>query len=102
MYWRCLLCPLYPLLVKLHLSNFFGKMTEALVISEVLKFPLDDRTDTNFIAPLRKHFQISKSTLDSLKSVFSVFRRKPSLGAPQRNYQVTSGYGYEHSSLMII
>ena len=102
MYWRCLLCPLYPLLVKLHLSNFFGKMTEALVISEVLKFPLDDRTDTNFITSLRKHFQISKSTLDSLKSVFSVFRRKPSLGAPQRNYQVTSLYGYEHSRLMII
>jgi len=27
------------------------------------------------------HFQISKSTLDSLKSVFNEFRRKPSLGA---------------------
>ena len=26
--------------------------TEALVISKILKFPLDGRTDTNFIAPL--------------------------------------------------
>ena len=29
-----------------------------------------------FIAPLRKHFQRSKSTLDSLKSVLNVFGRK--------------------------
>ena len=28
------------------------------------------------------HFQRSKSTLDRLKSVFNVFRRKSSLGAP--------------------
>ena len=28
------------------------------------------------------YFKISKSTLDSLKSVFNVFRRKLSLGAP--------------------
>ena len=33
------------------------------------------------------HFQISKSTLDSLKSVFNVFRRKPSLGAPENKTQ---------------
>ena len=28
------------------------------------------------------HFQRSKSTVDSLKRVFNVFRRKPLLGAP--------------------
>ena len=28
------------------------------------------------------HFWRSNSTLDSLKRVFNVFRRKPSLGAP--------------------
>ena len=55
---------------------------EALAISKRLKFPQDDRTVTNFIAPLRMHFQRSKSTLDILKSVFNVFGRKPSLGAP--------------------
>ena len=42
---------------------------EALVILERLKLPWDDRTDTNFIAPIRMHFWISQSTLDSLKSV---------------------------------
>ena len=63
-------------------SNFRGNNTQALVISERLKLPQDDRTDTNFIGLLRMHFQRSKSTLDSLKSVFNVFRRKPPLGAP--------------------
>ena len=41
--------------VKLHLM-FSGNNTEALVIWKVLNFPKDDRTDTNFIAPLRMHF----------------------------------------------
>ena len=36
----------------------------------------------NFIAPLKMHFLISKRILDSLKSIFNVFRRKPSLVAP--------------------
>ena len=31
---------------------------------------------------IRRYFQRSKSTLDSLKSVFNAFRSKPSLGAP--------------------
>ena len=31
------------------------------------------------------HFQRSKSTLDSLKRVFNVFRRKPSLGDPDES-----------------
>ena len=31
--------------------------TEAVVISKNLKFSKDDGTDTNFIAPLRIHFQ---------------------------------------------
>ena len=35
---------------------------------------------STFIAPLRMHFLRSKSILDSLKSVFNVCRRKPSLG----------------------
>ena len=38
---------------------------------ERLKFPLDDRTDPNFIVPLRMHFLRSKSTFDNLKSVFN-------------------------------
>ena len=63
-------------------SNFRENNTQALVISERLKLPQDDRTDTNFMGLLRMHFQRSKSTLDSLKSVFNVFRRKPLLGAP--------------------
>ena len=41
---------------------------------------------TEQIHILQRHLQfffyISKSTLDSLKSVFNVFRRKLSLGAP--------------------
>ena len=37
----------------------------------------------NFTAPIRMYFLKTKSTLDSLKSVFNVFRRKPSLGAPE-------------------
>ena len=63
-------------------SNFRENNTQALVISERLKLPQDDRTDTNFMGLLRMHFQRSKSTLDSLKSVFNVFRRKQPLGAP--------------------
>ena len=31
------------------------------------------------------HFLRAESTLDSLKSVLSAFRRKPSLGAPDKN-----------------
>ena len=42
----------------------------------------DDRTDTNLIAPSRMHFWRSKSTLGRIKSVFSVFRRKPSFRVP--------------------
>ena len=37
-----------------------------------------------FSASLRIHFYSSKSTLDSLKSIFSASRRKPSLGAPEK------------------
>ena len=63
--------------------KIFGKLiSQALVISIRLKFTQDDRTDTNVTAPLRMLFQRSKSTLDSLKSVFNICRRKPSLRAP--------------------
>ena len=43
---------------------------------------MTENSDTNFIAPLRMHFQISKVTLDSLIRGFNVFRVKLSLGAP--------------------
>ena len=63
-------------------SKIFGKKnTQALKISKRLKFPSVDRTDRNFIAPLKVNFYSSKSTLDSLKSVCSVLKRKLSLGA---------------------
>ena len=55
--------------------NFWENNTEALVISKRLKFPQDDRTDTNFIAPLRMHLYRSKITLDRLKRFFNAFRR---------------------------
>ena len=55
------------------IENFRENNTEA------LQFPYDDRTDANFIAP---HFYRSKSALDILKSVFNVFWRRWSLGAP--------------------
>ena len=35
------------------------------------------------------HFSRSKSTLDSLKRVFNVFRRKPSLSAPDYEFTGT-------------
>ena len=35
--------------------------------------------------PLKTHLLRSKGTLESLKSVFNVFWRKPSLGAPDNN-----------------
>ena len=47
--------------------SFRENNTEVLVISKSLKVPYDDRTDTNFIVPLRMHLQRSKSTRDSLK-----------------------------------
>ena len=55
--------------------KIFGeKNTQALKISKRPKFPQGDRTDTNFIAPLKMNFYGSKSTLDSLKGVFNVFK----------------------------
>ena len=45
--------------------------TEALIISKSLRFPQDDRANTNFKVHLRMHFKKSNSTLDSVK-VFSV------------------------------
>ena len=38
-------------------------------------------------------FQRSKSTLDSLKRVFNVFKRKPLLGAPDI-YSVTTEFSF--------
>ena len=63
--------------------NFSGKkiLKIRIKISKWLKFPQGDRTDTNFIVPLKMNFYSSKSTLDSLKSVFNVLKRKLSLGA---------------------
>ena len=45
-------------------------------------------TYINFIAPLRMYFWRSKSTLDSLKSDFNAFRRKPLLGAPDNHLRM--------------
>ena len=67
------------------LSKIFGKIILKLLQFRRLKFSQDDRKDTKAIAPLRMHLWESLSlTLESLKSVFNVFRRKPSLGAPDR------------------
>ena len=72
-----------PSVIRQISYKIFGKLiSQALVISIRLKFTQDDRTDTNVTAPLRMLSQRSKSTLDSLKSVFNVCRRKPSLRAP--------------------
>ena len=57
--------------------NFRKNNTQALVIWE------------------RMYFYRSESTMDSLKSVFNVFRRKPSLGACKLGTSVV------HRSLMI-
>ena len=59
-------------------SSFRENNAQTVVISK----RIIDRTHTNFIAPLRMHFQKAKNTLDSLKRVFSEFGRKPSLGGP--------------------
>ena len=73
---------------KIETKNFRENNTEALVISKKNSSSPQNagREDTNFKAPFIIHFEISKSTLDSLNSVFSVFRRKPSLGAPDLLY----------------
>ena len=63
------------------------------LISKRLNLPQYDRTDTNFIAPLRTHFYRSKSTLGSLKSVFNVCRSKRSLGALVTQGHPTSIFG---------
>ena len=59
----------------------WANKTKALVISKRLKFPQDDRADTNFMVLLnRMHFSRSKGTLESLESVFKVFQ-----GAPEKS-----------------
>ena len=69
--------------------------TESLVISKRLiqdKFPQDDQTDTNVIAPLKNHFQtyVPKTTLDCLKCVF---KEKTVVGFPCFNtvYKFSQG-----------
>ena len=60
------------------------------IVSTSKKYPLEPRVIALgwpnrykfFLAPLRIHFYRSISTLHNLKSVFKVFSRKPSLGAP--------------------
>ena len=71
--------------VELHLKLSRNK-TEALVTSKRLKFLQDNRTDTgapiidtNFVAPLRMHFQSSKGTLDCLK-VFQCIQEETFVG----------------------
>ena len=74
---------------ELHLQ-FSGKNTEAFL--KRLKLPQYDRTDTNFIVPLKMYFQRSKSILHGLKRVFNAFRRKPSLGAPVQDIWLVYSY----------
>ena len=64
------------------------KILTFITLKDTCKFPWVDRTDTNFIAPLRMDFLRCKSTLDSVKTAFNVFRRKSSLGAPDRSRQL--------------
>ena len=74
------------------IQNFREINTKALVISKSLKFPQDDRTDTNFVARLRMHFERSKSTLDSLKRLFNAFRRITVIGCPLILNNLTKDY----------
>ena len=54
------------LVIRKSASKIFGKIT----LKPLLFRPLDDQTDTNFLAPLRMHFKTFKSTLDSIKKCF--------------------------------
>ena len=44
------------------------------------------------MCPLNTGFTVSESTLDSPESVFTVFRRRPSLDAPDINYKSITAY----------
>ena len=63
-------------------SKIFWKIIRKPLQFRRLKFPQDARTDANVIAPLRMCLYGSKSTLDSLKSVLTVFRRNTVVGCP--------------------
>ena len=76
--------------LKLHLTS------EALVIRKDSSSPRMTKQIQIFIAPLRIHFERSKNTLDSLKSVFNAFRRKPSLGAPVSSSRRLTCYIFCH------
>ena len=73
-------------------SKLFGKITLL-----PLKFrKASNSTDVTFIAPLRIRFWRSKSTLDSLKRLFNVFSRKPSLVPPEIWQKETNSKVQEH------
>ena len=75
------------------LKHFRENNIEFLEISKRLEFPLGRPNGYKFyIVPLRMHFWISKSTLDRLKSVFNEFRRKPSLGAPDKYCKLETNF----------
>ena len=69
--------------------KFREKKTRALVISKRLKFPrMTEQIQILQRLLARMLFQRSKSTLDSLKSVFNVFRTKPLLGVPEIYFKI--------------
>ena len=70
--------------------------SEALVIRKDSSSPRMTKQIQIFIAPLRIHFERSKNTLDSLKSVVNAFRRKPSLGAPVSSSRWLTCYIFCH------
>ena len=53
-----------------------------MINSRILKFPLNNKTDENFLAQPKINLQSSKSTPDSLKQRLKAFERNRSLGTP--------------------
>ena len=56
-----------------------------MINSRILKFPLNNKTDENFLAQPKINLQSSKSTPDSLKQLFNSIWEKPVFGYPRHN-----------------
>ena len=57
-----------------------------MINSRILKFPLNNKTDENFLAQPKINLQSFKSTPDSLKQRLKAFERNRSLGTPDITY----------------
>ena len=68
----------------IYLWSFSKLMFYTVEVEPYLLLQLVAQCVPTFIAMLRMHFQRSKSTVDSLKSVLNVLRRKLLLGAPEQ------------------